>query len=287
MRSLAPGWKGTLPEGVTKYKSSTSIVWLLGRIYCTGTPEDNAAVHALQDEFKLVPLSAYGKPYTPSSGRVDPSLDMATAVRDQVNRMDAVSYFTLLSELMKTNPPSSADAAHVARFKRIGIVPGEDFDPRKLKADFSNRVPKTAVDRIMQHYQTVKNENGWSFTTNTGVYGTGYLMRAVITAIGLGANRPQDAIYPISKVDAEGRQYNGSNKYVMRFAKGDLPPVEGFWSLTMDTSSSTIRSTDIRSVHAKTCRSTRMDRPISTYRRSRPARIKSRIGFLPLPVNSS
>lgn len=228
-----PGWKGTLPEGVTQYRSPTSIVWLLGRIYCTGTPEDYAEVHKLQDAFKLVPLSSYGKPYTPPPGKVDPSIDMATAVRDQVNRLDAVSYFTLLCELMKTNPPSAADAAHLASFKRIGIVPGQDFDASKLPADVARRTPKIAVDKIMQHYDALKNENGWSLTTQTGIYGTDYLMRALITAIGLGANRPQDAIYPISKGDAQGRQYNGSNQYVMRFAKGHLPPVEGFWSLTM------------------------------------------------------
>ncbi len=145
-----PGWKRTLPTGMKEYKSPTSIVWLLGRIYCTGTPQDYAAVHKLQDQFKLVPLSAYGKPYTPPPGKVDPTLDMATAVRDQANRMDAASYFTLLCELMKTNLPSTADAAHVARFKRIGIgiVPGEDFDQSKLHADVARRVPKTAVGRI-------------------------------------------------------------------------------------------------------------------------------------------
>ena len=84
-------WSGTLPDGVKQLKSPTNIVWLLGRIYCTGTPEDYAAVHKLQDECKLVPLSAYGKPYTPPEGKVDPSIDMKTAVRDQVNRMDAVA----------------------------------------------------------------------------------------------------------------------------------------------------------------------------------------------------
>src|SRR5215813_11544812 len=121
-------WSGTLPAGVKQLKSPTNIVWLLGRIYCTGTPEDYAAVHKLQDEFKLVPLSAYGKPYTPPPGTVDPSIDMKTAVRDQVNRMDAVAYFTLLSQLMKTNPPVAADAPQLAKFARIGIVPGQDFD---------------------------------------------------------------------------------------------------------------------------------------------------------------
>ena len=79
----------------------------------------------------------------------------------------------------------------------------------------------------------VKDENGWGFTTKTGIYGTDYLMRALVTAIGLGANRPQDAVYPTSQKDAEGRKYNGANKYVMRFAKGQLPPAHGFWSLTM------------------------------------------------------
>jgi hypothetical protein len=59
-----PGWTGTLPAGVKEYKSQTSIVWILGRIYCTGTPEDYAAVHALQDQCQLYPLSSYGKPYT-------------------------------------------------------------------------------------------------------------------------------------------------------------------------------------------------------------------------------
>lgn len=231
-----PGWKGTLPEGVKEYKSSTAIVWLLGRIYCTGTPEDYAAVHKLQDEFKLVPLSAYGKPYTPPAGKADPAIDMKTAVRDQVNRMDAVSYFTLLCELMKTNPPSEADAAQLARFASIGIVPGQSFDASKLKADFANRIPAIAFDRIMLQFKinkAITQQNGWAFTTKTGIYGTDYLMRALITAIGLGANRPQDAVYPTSKADAEGHKYNGANKYVMRFPKGHLPPAEGFWSLTM------------------------------------------------------
>ena len=124
-----PGWKGTLPPGVREYKSPTSIVWILGRIYCTGTPEDYKAVHELQDQCKLVPLSSYGKPYTPPEGKVDPSIDMKTAVREQVNRMNAKEYFSLLSQLLKTNPPSAADAPALARFAKIGLVPGKTSTP--------------------------------------------------------------------------------------------------------------------------------------------------------------
>lgn len=231
-----PGWKGTLPTGVKEYKSPTSIVWILGRIYCTGTPEDYAAVHALQDQCKLVPLSAYGKPHTPPAGTVDPSIDMKTAVREQVNRMDAVAYFTLLSELMKRNPPASADAPELAKFAKIGIVAGKDFDASKLKADFAKRIPQVAFDRIMLQFKvgkSVKNINGWMFDTEAGVYGTNYLNRAFVTAIGLGANRVQDAVYPTSLKDVDGKVYDGANKYVIHFPKGQLPPVRGFWSITM------------------------------------------------------
>jgi hypothetical protein len=231
-----PGWKGTLPADVKEYQSPTNLVWILGRIYCTGTPEDYAAVHQAQDQFKLVPLSSYGKPYSPPAATVNPSIDMKTAVRDQVNRMDPKEYFTLLAQLMKTNPPALADAPELGRFSKIGLVPGKDFDASKLNADFAKRIPQVGFDRIAAQFKVnreIKDVNGWAYTTKTGIYGTDYLMRAFITAFGLGANRPQDAIYPMSTKDSDDKAYGGSNKYIMRFSKGHLPPARGFWSLTM------------------------------------------------------
>jgi hypothetical protein len=234
-----PGWSGTLPAGVTEYKSPTAMVWILGRIYCTGTPQDYAAVHALQDKFTLVPLSAYGKPYTPTPGVVDSTVvEAGKSVRDLVDAMDTTTYFNYLAQLMKTNPPSAADASIVAKMAAIGLVPGQDFDPSKLGVfdkEALRAVPKAAQLRVMEHMKEMgKNVNGWTFFTHTGLYGTEYLDRALITAIGLGANRPQDAIYPTSEKDAAGKDYDGaSNKYVMHIDKGQFPPVNGFWSLTM------------------------------------------------------
>lgn len=237
-----PGWKGKLPGGVVEYKSPTSIVWLLGRIYCTGTPEDYDAVHKLQDEISLVPLSSYGKPYTPPEGEVDPAVDMKTAVREQVNRLSVDDYFNLLAKLMKDNPPAAADKPMLEKMAEIGIVPGQPFDSDKLgpvaKEAFSE-VPSIAQEKIMLWLKEgiiagdSKLEHGWLFTTKTGVYGTNYIQRALITAIGLGANRPQDAVYPTSEGPNVLESYNGAKKYVMHFDKGELPPAEGFWSLTM------------------------------------------------------
>ncbi|MFD2184349.1 DUF1254 domain-containing protein [Rhodoplanes azumiensis] len=232
-----PGWSGQVPAGLTQLKSPTSLVWMLGRIYCTGTPEDYAAVHALQDQFKLYPLSARGKPWTPPAGKVDPAIDMKTPVRDQVNGLTAVAYFTLLADLMKRNPPAAKDAPALERFRQIGLVAGQPFDPKAVDHRWDRRLPELSFDRIMLHFKVsggdVSEINGWGFTLKTGTYGTDYLQRALITAIGLGANRPQDAVYPTSLKDAHGKAYEGSSRYVLRFAKGELPPVKGFWSLTM------------------------------------------------------
>jgi hypothetical protein len=232
-----PRWKGTLPAGVKELKSPTAMVWILGRTYCAGTPEDYKAVHDLQDKYKLVPLSAYGKPYMPPAGRVDPSVDTKTAVREQVNRLSVTEYFTLLATLMRDNPPAKTDAPMVAKLKRLGIEPGKAFDPGKLGPDGTRaleNVPKVGFEKIMGHFKKAGvDDNGWTFTTNAGRYGTDYLQRAFITAIGLGANRPQDAVYPTSQADAAGKPYEGANKYVVRFPKGQMPPAKAFWSITM------------------------------------------------------
>lgn len=229
-----PNWKGTLPAGLKELKAPTNMVWILGRTYCTGTPEDYKACHAIMDQYKLVPLSSYGKPYTPAPGKVDPTVDAKTPVREQVHKLDAVAYFSLLADLMKNNPPAAADAPILEKLARIGLVPGKDFDSKKLPAGAAKLIPPTAQKQIMGHFQQGGTDlNGWIFTTKAGLYGTDYLQRAFITTIGLGANRPQDAVYPTSNVDGTGKPYTGSKKYVMHFPKGETPPADGFWSVTM------------------------------------------------------
>jgi hypothetical protein len=128
----------------------------------------------------------------------------------------------------------------VEKLAKIGIVPGKKFDVSKLDPDVAKAlkgVPKAGVEKIMGHYKNSGVEtNGWTFSTKMGEYGTDYLQRAFVTAVGLGANRPEDAVYPMSTVDADGKPYSGANKYVLHFDKGMTPPAKAFWSITMYSS---------------------------------------------------
>ncbi len=234
-----PGWSGTLPAGAKEVKSPTASLWILGRTYSTGTRQDYEAVWALQDQFKLYPLSSWGKPYVPPPGKVDPTVDMKRSVRDSVNALDAAAYFGWMAELMKANPPAPEDGPILARIARIGLVPGKDFDLAKLDpaiAEAIAQAPKAAWEKIAAYTARsgVVNQ-GWLINLKVGHYGTDYMARAWLSAFGIPANAPKDAVYPVGLTDADGHKLDASkNNYVIRFkSKDDLPPANGFWSLTM------------------------------------------------------
>lgn len=237
-----PDWTGKLPAGVKEYKSATQVILFNGKIYCAGTPEDYRQVHTLQDGVTAVPLSSYGKPYMPAPGQVDPTFDMKTIVRDQVHGMEGGAYFKLFAELLKTNMPYPEDAPMVAKLGKLGIVPGQDFDPARIDPAMARalaRAPKAALLRIVSWQKEGvaagdwRFENGWAVTTKAGLFGTDYVQRALVAMIGLYANRSQDSIYPVSNGPGAGQEYSGANSYVMHFNRGEMPPVNGFWSITM------------------------------------------------------
>jgi hypothetical protein len=236
---IGPNWQGTLPSGITqKVKSPTNSVFIIGRVYADGTPEDYAKVNAAQKEFKLVPLSSYGKPYTPPAGTVDPKApSVKEKVRDIISAMDIQTYFNALAMSMATNPPVlPEDAAIVAEMAKIGLVPGKPFDLSKLPLAVQTAladVAKPAFEKI-EGVQKTGNKvvNGWLLTSGTGDYGKNYLWRAGTANFGWGANLTKDAIYPSTK-DSDGKPLVGTNSYVIHFPKGKTPPAEGFWSITM------------------------------------------------------
>jgi len=233
----SPDWKGGLPGGVHRIDSPTPYVWILGRTQTNG-PKDYEAVHRIQDGYKITPLSQWGKDPKPVTAKIDPSVDMKTPPLHQVNNMKAAAYFKYAAELLKIHPPHITDQPIVAQMKRLGLELGKSFDIEK-----ADPVVRKALDEAPTKGLKLMNDrlasialivNGWQMNTNTmGVYGNYYLKRAQVAMIGLGANLPEDAIYPINVSDSEGKPLTGSSKYVLHFNKAELPPVNAFWSVTL------------------------------------------------------
>lgn len=235
-----PGWSGQVPAGMREIKSPTRYMLILGRTYANGTDADYAAVNALQQQYKLVPLSSFGKPFTYQAPPVDPNpgFSMTDKPQSVILGMSAEDYFNRLARLMGTvAPPAPQDAPMLARMARIGIVPGQPFDAAKLAPaarDSLRDLPQRALAVIGAGHSSLGTEvNGWTVTKGLGRYATDDMKRAVVAAFGWPANLEEDAVYPYTTVDSEGRGLNGANKYTLTFAAGQTPPVNGFWSITM------------------------------------------------------
>ena len=232
-----PGWNGTVPSGFTRISGPTPYVWIIGRTQTNG-PQDYDAVHKIQAGFKITPLSEWGKTPKPVEVKIDPTVDMKTPPKTQVDTMPAGKYFAYAAELLKLHPPHITDEPIIARMKGIGIEPGKSFDIATLDAAVRKvleSVPENAQKLMAWKVPTLARvANGWSMNTDTmGVYGNYYLKRALVSQFGLGANLPEDAIYPLNLADEDGKPLDGANKYTIHLDKGTAPPVNAFWSVTL------------------------------------------------------
>ena len=232
-----PNWSGKLPEGITEMKSSTRWVWIVGRIACTG-PSDYQNVSKLQDQLKLTPLSAWGTNYLPPANvPVDPNVNTKVSPLNQLLALDAANYFNCVCQLMVENPPYLADAPLLDRMAKMGIKAGVDY-----KSYFAG-LDSGVKSAIQTGYQSALTgipaggmgtiKNGWQLSYDTGNYKTNYILRAAIAYRGLGANLIDDAFYASAATSSDGAKFSSTNKYVIHFDKDGIPPVNGFWSLSM------------------------------------------------------
>ena len=232
-----PGWRGEVPAGMTRISAPTPSVWIIGRTKTDG-PQDYDAVHTIQGGYKITPLSGWGRPEQPVAVKVDPNIDMKTPPKEQVDKMPADKYFAYAAEVMKINPPHDTDQPIVAQMRKIGIEPGKSFDINKVDPGIRDALMSAPVDaqKLMAWKlpTMARVANGWSINTDTmGVYGNYYLKRAIVAQQGLGANLPEDAVYPFNQVDDTGKPLDGANKYTLHFDKGERPPAQAFWSVTL------------------------------------------------------
>ena len=239
---VGPDWKGTLPAGITQvYAMPTNTVWIIARTYTDGSAADiSTVVNTIQPQYTLTPLNRFGKHYAPPShAPVDPKVDTTTPPFQQVDAMDAGTFFKQLAELLRSNPPLPADAPIVANLAQIGLIPGKPFEINSLDAATRQALEQavTAGNELITQTATAPPHlvNGWDMPLHLGDYGTHYLFRASIARNGLGSNYFADAVYAGGMQDNNGDKLNGAHTYQITFPVGQLPPSNpaAFWSVTM------------------------------------------------------
>ena len=168
----------------------------------------------------------------PPEVKIDPSIDMKTPPKKQADTMSADKYFAYAAEVLKLQPPHLTDQPIIAQLKRIGFEPGKGFDLNAADPAVKKGLESAPADAqaLMQWKipTLARVVNNWSMN-----YGNYYLKRAMVTQIGLGANLPGDAIYPLNLGDSDGKPLDGANNYAIHFDKDQIPPAQAFWSITL------------------------------------------------------
>ena len=234
-----PEWNGQVPKGMTLLKSPTDMVWLIGRTQTNGTA-DFATVHELQNRLRL---SKWPQPPDSLSASTDskrdaqPSWQVSTEPSltpvAQMKALNTTEFFNRLMKLMVSNPPSPEDAPLLARLAQLEIKPGQAVHLSGSNALSFSLGRWIANQRVMKALNTKAQDGSWSYPPlNLGRYGTDYNTRAAVAMVGLGANLPEDAMYPNTVLDHQGQALNGKHRYRLHFAANALPPVKAFWSIT-------------------------------------------------------
>ena len=236
---VGPQWDGLLPKGMTLLKSPTDMVWLIGRTQTKGA-SDFATAHELQNRLSLTkwPQSPNAPSASTDSNQdakpawqasLEPSLPPVA----QMKALSTPEFFNRLMQLMASNPPLPEDAPLLSRLAQLEIKPGQAVHLSGSNALSFSLGRWIANQRVMKALNTKAQDGSWSYPPlNLGRYGTDYNTRAAVAMVGLGANLPEDALYPNTALDHQGKPLNGQHRYRLHFAANALPPVKAFWSIT-------------------------------------------------------
>ena len=230
---VGPGWKGETPKGIKKViRSETDILMPIYRVQLF-EPDDIDNVKKVQAGFKVEPLSSFlGKP----APKAAPAIDFIKPLTKETQRT-SLEFFNILNFVLRYCPTDPSEVTLMKRFAKIGVGAGKAFEPDKLSPEMTKAIEDGRADALadftvlLQQFDEGKVTSGDVFGTRQFMKGN-YLYRMGAAVLGIYGNSREDAIYPIYNGTAKER-LSGVNKYTLRFAPGQLPPVNSFWSLTM------------------------------------------------------
>ena len=229
-----PGWKGATPKGVKKViRAETDLVLAPYRTQLFN-PADIDNVKKVQAGYKVQTLSAFlGQP----APKAAPAIDFIKPLSPEAQRT-SLQFFDILNFVLQFGPTHPSEKELMARFARIGVGAGKTFGAGKLSPEMKAAIEAGMADAWAEHAKLQKRIDAKEVTSGD-TFGTreflknNYLYRMGAAVLGIYGNSKQEAMYPIYSVDADGKKLDGANRYSLRFAPGQLPPVNAFWSLTM------------------------------------------------------
>lgn len=236
---VGPNWKGETPKGINGViRSSTGLVFFVPRIFKDATPEDTAAVQPLISQVMMYPLSKFDGTMKKKDYKKSPNFPVppppANAPKGESKWVNPATYYEELPVVMKEVPPLPGEEALYGWIKSVWDAAEKNPDTKKALVESFAAANEELVNPLFQfQYNGRPVGNGWTVPANASAWGTDYLNRTAVSKSSMYQNTAAETQYNLRELDTEGKPLDGHNQYTVTFSKGQVPPVKGFWSLTM------------------------------------------------------
>ena len=235
MRSMTPNWKGQVPAGITAVvRSSTELAFTAPRVFKDDTAEDTKAVQSVIGQIMYYPLSQFdGKMKTTDWSKV-PHFPAPASSGGETKWVVPEKYFDQLPGVMKLVPPLPGEEALYGWINSVFEAAANDPATKTALVESFVVADKELIAPLFQwKFNGRSAGNGWYSPVNNAQWGTDYLNRTGTAKSNMYDNKPDETKYIYRDFDSQGQQLHGKNLYTVTFPKGQLPPVKGFWSLTL------------------------------------------------------
>jgi hypothetical protein len=233
---VGPDWKGEKPAGITAVvRSSTSRAFVVPRVFMDDTAEDHAAIQPLLSQVVYYPLSEFdGKMKTKDWSKLPHFPAPKSTGKGETKWVNPETFFDELPAVMKQVPPMPGEEALYNWIGSVLEAAANDPAIKKTLTETAVATEREMIDPfLLWHNNGRPAGNGWNSPVNGAQWGTDYLNRTGTAKSNMFDNLPAETKYIYTDNDRAGRQLNGQNAYTITFAKGQVPPVKGFWSLTL------------------------------------------------------
>ncbi|MGW5237742.1 DUF1254 domain-containing protein [Monashia sp. NPDC004114] len=234
---LAPeGWDGSVPEGIAgvfHYDTRCGVV--IPRVFMDDTAEDREAVQPIVNQISVYPLADFDGTMKTTDWSQAPSFGETDAAsgQEETQWVDPTTFFASFGEVLDEVPPLPGEEAMYGWFRAVLAAAENDNEIAAACREAAIEAEPVARELFEFRNYGIPVGHHWTTQRNGAEFGTDYLMRLAVGKSNIFVNTPVETTYFYQDLDTDGARLNGAHTYAVRFDRNHLPPVRGFWSLTV------------------------------------------------------
>ena len=286
-----PNWNGKVPRGITKvFRAKTNTGVVIPRVFQDDAPEDKKAVQSVIDGIDLYPLAEFDGKMKRRDWSKQPNFPSQSQGEAETKWVPPEKIFDILPAALKDAPPLPGEAARYEQVLAVIDAANKDTNLKKAMLDEASKADTNLVGPMFEfHNWGIQLPNRWSTVDNGAAFGTDYFTRTAVAKSNIFVNKANETKYFYQDLDATGGRLNGANRYTVTFEKGQLPPVRGFWSLTLYNQHHFFNPNELKRYSVGTKNKTLKTNPdgsLTVYVQSDPPSDDQRANWLPSPKDS-